>query len=82
MEAAKKSTSKTKDSKKVEVKMNNINGERRLTVTTTENGETKEEVFEGKAAGAKMKELDSSRKIEKHTKIIKVEKKVIEKSAN
>lgn len=45
-----------------EVRMEDENGKKVLTISTTENGITEEEVFEGRAAEEKLKELELGNK--------------------
>lgn len=63
----------------VKVEMTEINGKKKLTVTSTKEGKEVVEVFEGKEAERKLKELESS-KSKKGKKIIIKEERVIEKS--
>ena len=49
---------------KKEIRMEDDNGKRVLTIITTEDGKVMEEVFEGRAADEKMKELQSDKSME------------------
>lgn len=63
-----------------EIKMEDENGEKVLTIKTNENGEEKLEVYKGEEADAKLKEIENSMKTEQHgehkpvIKIVKEEK--------
>ena len=58
---------------KKEVKLVNENGKKKLTITTTNNGVVSEEVFVGKEAEEKLKEIEEH----PENKLIKKEKKII-----
>lgn len=49
---------------KKEIRMEDNNGKRVLTIITTEDGNVMEEVYEGRAADEKMKELQSDKSME------------------
>ena len=61
-----------------EVKMTDVNGQQKLTIKTTENGQTTSETFEGQEAKNKMTELEN----ENSKKDKKIEKRIIEKVEN
>lgn len=70
-----------------EVKVNEVNGEKVMTITTTENGKTKTETYKGAEAEAKLKEMEAKESGTKRTmkvhpdgrKEVRVEKHVIKK---
>lgn len=82
---AQSSSTKMKVSKEVNVE--DKNGEKVLTISTTENGKTTKEVYKGAEADAKLKELDAEKSGTTKTivaeangkKAMKVEKKIIKK---
>lgn len=56
-----------------EVKVTEENGEKVMTIITTENGKTKTEIYKGAEADAKLKELEASMPKESGTKkVVKV----------
>ena len=63
-----------------EVKMEDVNGQKTLTVTTNKNDNVTVEVFEGKAAEDKLKELESAKASLGRTIKIKDKHKNLEKS--
>lgn len=79
MNEAKEKSSETE--KTVEVKMEDVDGKKKLTLITKEKGKETIEVFEGEEAEAKLKEIENSELEDKRTnkKIVK-EERVIEKS--
>ena len=83
--SAQSSATKMKVTKEVNVEEKN--GEKVLTIATTENGKTTNEVYKGAEADAKLKELDAEKSGTTKTivteakgkKAMKVEKKIIKK---
>jgi major membrane immunogen (membrane-anchored lipoprotein) len=83
--SAQSSATKMKVTKEVNVEEKN--GEKVLTIATTENGKTTNEVYKGAEADAKLKELDAEKSGTSKTivteangkKAMKVEKKIIKK---
>ena len=55
-----------------EVKMEDLNGEKTLTISTSENGKLTEEVYKGPEAEKKLKEMEGSMKSEEITEDIEV----------
>ncbi len=77
-------TEKKREIKK-EVNMEEVNGVKTLTIKTTENGETKKEVYKGDEADKKMKELHNTKSGSTKTMVVgddgqkhmKIEKRVV-----
>ena len=57
---------------KKEVKMEDVNGEKTLTIITSENGKVTEEVYKGADAEKKLTEMDAGMKSEKITQDVEV----------
>jgi len=69
-----------KNKKTIKVKMTEVEGKKQLQVITTENGVESIETFEGEAADAKLKEMESSESPKrKKVNIIEPKEKPIEK---
>ena len=66
------------DEIKKEVKMEEVNGEKKLTIITSRKGKIREEVYIGEEAEAKMKELEKGEKSSDGN--VKIVKKTTEKS--